>query len=167
MTQSFAHLMHTGQDQFTQTDPAAGYATTYTLDQITEFIKFDRALRKGNKTSSDPSPAGYFDFARIYNLEPLVQTKFSVFDENGSIIISGPQKGLQATIPGGTTVDATARVMATPIPKHKNKKPYSRAATPIPHRMPPPATIPPITPQTLPMGFLPSTLTPSQMLING
>ncbi|KAF9493429.1 hypothetical protein BDN71DRAFT_1432452 [Pleurotus eryngii] len=118
MSQSFAHLMCTGQDHFMQTDPIAGYATVYTLDQITDFIRFDRTLRQGNKTSYDPSPAGYFDFARIYNQEPLVQTKFSLFDDNRTIIISGPQKGLPTVVLGGNTIDATAHVMLTPIPKH-------------------------------------------------
>ncbi|KAF9491520.1 hypothetical protein BDN71DRAFT_1510288 [Pleurotus eryngii] len=118
MLQSFAHLMRTGQDHFTQTNPITRYATVYTLDQIANFIRFNRALRQGNKTSCDPSPAGYFDFARIYNQEPLVQTKFSLFNDNRTIIISSPQKGLPTVVPGGNTINATACVMSTPIPKH-------------------------------------------------
>ncbi|KDQ28326.1 hypothetical protein PLEOSDRAFT_157814 [Pleurotus ostreatus PC15] len=86
MTQSFAYLIRSSQNQFAQTDPATEYATVYTLDQIAEFIRFDRALRKGNKNGSNPSPAGYFDFARVYNLKPNVHTKFSLFDNNGAML---------------------------------------------------------------------------------
>ncbi|KAF9491804.1 hypothetical protein BDN71DRAFT_1433699 [Pleurotus eryngii] len=163
MSQSFIHITRTGQTQFTQTDPVAGYVTTYTLEQIAEFVKFDRALRKGNKSSSDASPAGYFDFAHIYNTEPNVHTKFSVFDDNRAVLISGPQKGLQAVIPGGSPTDTTAHVMATPIPKHK--KPYAWNTT-LPRSRPPPAPSPIVT-SSLPSlsGFMPATFTPDQMLI--
>lgn len=163
MSQSFIHITRTGQTQFTQTDPVAGYVTSYPLKQIAEFIKFDRALRKGNKSSSDASPAGYFDFAHIYNTKLNVHTKFSVFDNNGAVLISGPQKGLQTVIPGGSPTDATARVMATPIPKHK--KPYARDTT-LPRSRPPLAPSPLVT-SSLPSlsGFMPPTFTPDQMLI--
>ncbi|KAF9489278.1 hypothetical protein BDN71DRAFT_1512291 [Pleurotus eryngii] len=106
---------------------------------------------------------GYFDFACIYNTKPNVHTKFSVFNNNGTVLISGPQKGLQAIIPGGSSTNATARVMATPIPKHK--KPYTRDTT-LSCSMPPPAPYPVIT-SLLPSlsGFMPTTFTPNQMLI--
>ncbi|KAF9499943.1 hypothetical protein BDN71DRAFT_1427580 [Pleurotus eryngii] len=165
MTQSFTHIICSSYTQFTQTDLDTNYTTVFTLDQITEFIQFDYAL---HRESSNPSLAGYFNFTHIYNLEPNVHTKFSMFDNHGSIISSSPQKGLQSVIPGGSTDETTAWVMSTPIPRHKNKKPYPQPNTPVPHNV-----LHPASPSTAPLllpglpGFMLSNLTPSQMLIVG
>ncbi|KAG9221532.1 hypothetical protein CCMSSC00406_0009355 [Pleurotus cornucopiae] len=128
MPQSFLHHLRTNATTITQIDPSTSFATTYSLDQISEYIRFDRALRKGSVSIIDPVPGGYYEFSRVYNLEPEVLTKFSVFDESGAIVLHGPQYGLQAVIPDGT-LDPTSNLNRDISKNNPRSKPYSKPTT--------------------------------------
>ncbi|KAG9227856.1 hypothetical protein CCMSSC00406_0008678 [Pleurotus cornucopiae] len=132
MPQSFLHHTRSDPSSVTQIDPATSFATVYSLDQISEYICFDRTLRQGRITANDPAPGGYYEFTRVYNLKPNVLTKFSVFNESGAIVLHGPQHGLQAVIPDGTLDPTSAQncAMAKPIPKNK---PYAKPAAHVTH----------------------------------
>ncbi|KAJ8475430.1 hypothetical protein ONZ45_g15608 [Pleurotus djamor] len=118
MSQAFTMFVCTGPNSYTITNPDDGKAHTYTVEQIKDYIRFDRGLRKGIIKPTDPAPAGYLEFANLFNLEEHVFTKFTIFGDNGRPIIDGPQLGLQAVLPDGDYTP-TVRVMSTPISKMK------------------------------------------------
>ncbi|KAL0950224.1 hypothetical protein HGRIS_010211 [Hohenbuehelia grisea] len=126
---NFTHFMCTDRGNYTLTDPETTYVTTYTRDQINAYVKFDKVLRGGKYTASVPVPAGYIKFARIYNLEPNVKSKFTLFDEiTGQPQIQGPIHGLASVLPDAPPEAlATAFVMAHPISKNR-AKPYDLSA---------------------------------------
>ncbi|KAJ8480770.1 hypothetical protein ONZ45_g15536 [Pleurotus djamor] len=111
MPQTFKHFKVAGAHSYSFTDPVTDAITTYTGEQIKDFIRHDRDLRKGNVRPTDPSPCGYADFAERFNLEDGVHTKFCFFNSDGALTVAGPQLGYRAVIPdGGYETD-------TPVPR--------------------------------------------------